>query len=155
MKRTSTWITAATAFLVACGADGLGPQLGSLRLDASIGRSVIEWGDTTSIIFRLRNLGSDSIVLSFSNSCQVLPYITTPRPEQVVHPSGGSWGCYEVLTTLTLGPGAEHVRSVLVRGGAQASYPAIPLLPGEYRAYARLEHQDFPLRSATITLQVD
>jgi hypothetical protein len=164
MKHTSALITASAAFLAACGTDGLGPQLGSLaqgpqlgslRLDASIGRSTIGFGDTTSIVFRLRNLGSDSIVLSFSNSCQVLPYITTPRPDEVVHPGGGSWGCYQALTSLALGPGAEHVTSVLVRGGAQASYPAIVLLPGEYRAYARLEHRDFPLRSATIAFRVD
>jgi len=164
MKHTAALITVSAAFLGACGADGLGPrpgslvqgpQLGSLRLDASIGRSTIGFGDTTSIVFRLRNLSSDSIVLSFSDGCQVLPYITTPRPDEVVHPQGGSWGCYLALTSLALGPGAEHVTSVRVVGGAQATYPAIPLLPGEYRAYARLEHDDFPLRSPTIAFRVE
>jgi hypothetical protein len=153
MRKTVTLIAAA-ALLAACGSGSLGPQHESLKLDASIGRSTIALGDTTSIVFRLRNLGSDSIALSFSSSCQVLPYITTGA-DQVVSPSGGEWGCYQVVTNLVLGPGAEKVTSVLVRGGAQATYPGVPLLPGEYRAYARLAHPDFPLRSATIDFRVD
>ena len=154
MKLTSVFISVSAALLVACGNDRLGPKDEALRLDATIGRSAIALGDTTSIVFRLQNLSSDTIVLSFLNSCQVLPYITTPRADQVVYPSGGAWGCYQVLTRLTLGPGAEHVTAVHVQGGAQATSPAIPLLPGEYRTYARLEHPDFPLRSATIAFQV-
>jgi hypothetical protein len=155
MKQTSVLITVCAALLVACGNDGTRPGDEPLRLDATIGRSTIGFGDTTSIVFRLRNLSSDSIVLSFLSSCQVLPYITTPRADEVVYPSAGAWGCYAVLTNLVLGPGAEHVTTVLVHGGPQVTYPAIPLLPGEYRAYARLEHADFPLRSATITFRVD
>jgi hypothetical protein len=100
-------------------------------------------------------MGNESLVLTFSNTCQVLPYITTRRSDEVVYPSGGAWGCYDALTSLTLAPGAERVTSVLVRGGAQATYPAVPLLPGQYFAYARLEHRDFPLQSARVFVRVD
>src|SRR6266511_2729617 len=145
----------AAALLTACGSDGLGPQSGPLRLEAAVGRSSLRFGDTTSLVFRLRNVGTDSLVLNFSDTCQILPYITTPRSDQVVYPSGGAWGCFDALTSLTLAPGAEKVTSVLVRGGAQATYPAVPLLPSQYLAYARLAHRDFPLQSARVSLRVD
>lgn len=155
MKPTNGFAILAAAVLTACGSNGLGPQSAALRLEAAIGRSSIRFGDTTSLVFRLRNLGDDSLVLTFSNTCQILPYITTRRSDEVVYPSSGAWGCYEALTTLTLAPGAERVTSVLVRGGAQATYPGVPLLPGQYVAYARLEHRDFPLRSARVSFRVD
>jgi len=155
MKRTHDFVILAAALLTACGGDGIGPQSGPLRLDAAVGRSSLGFGDTTSLVFRLRNVGNDSLVLAFSNTCQILPYITTRRSDEVVYPSGGAWGCYDALTSLTLAPGAEKVISVLVRGGAQAAYPAVSLLPGQYVAYARLEHRDFPLQSATVSFSVD
>jgi len=154
MKQTSVLLTLSTVLLAACGNGGLAPPAEALRLDATIGRPTIGTGDTTSIVFTLRNLSRAPIVLSFLTSCQVLPYITTPRADQVVYPSDGGWGCYQVLTSLALGPGAEHVTTVLVRG-AQANGPAIALPPGEYRAYARLEQPDLPLRSATIEFRVE
>src|SRR5436309_3420817 len=156
MKPTSLLIIVPAALLLlACGHDGLGPGDEGLQLEASIGRSTISFGDTTSIVFRLRNLSKDTITLSFQDSCQVLPYITTPRADEVVYPSGGAWGCLTVVTSLVLAPGAERVTAVLVRGAAQASYPAIALQPGEYRAYARLGHPRFPLRSRTIAFRID
>jgi len=147
--------TLAAAALTACGGEGVGPQHGPLRLDAAVGRSVIRFGDTTSLVFRLRNLSDDSVVLTFNDSCQVLPYITTRRADQVVHPSGGAWGCFDIITTLTLAPRGERVTAVLVRGGAEAIHPAISLLPGQYRAYARLDHPDFPLRSASVSFRIE
>ena len=106
-------------------------------------------------MFRLRNVSRESVTLSFPDSCQVVPYITTARVDDVVYPSGGAWGCLTVITQLVLSPGAEHVTEVLVRGGAQPMNPAVPLVRGEYRAYARLEHPSFPLRSVTIAFRVD
>jgi hypothetical protein len=153
MKRATGFMILAAAVLTACGNDGLGPQRGALRLEATIGRSSIRFGDTTSLVFRLRNLSSDTVALTFSNSCQILPYITTRR-DQPVHPSSGDWGCYAAITGLTLAPGAEKAISVLVRGGAPGTYPGVPLLPGQYLAYARLEHPDFPLRSVTVAFSV-
>jgi len=154
MKQTSVFISVFAALFAACS-DGLAPNGEALRLDATIGRATIGFGDTTSIVFRLQNLSSDTIALSFPDSCQVLPYITTPRADEVVYPGGGAWGCLTVVTSLVLGPGAERVTRVLVRGGAQAGYPAVPLLPGEYRAYARFVHPRFPLRSTSIAFRVN
>ena len=156
MKPTSLLIIVPAALLLlACGHDGVGPGDEGLQLDASIGRSTIAFGDTTSIVFRLRNLSNDTITLSFPDSCEVLPYITTPRADEVVYPNGGAWGCFTVVTSLVLAPGAERVTAVLVRDAAQASYPAIALLPGEYRAYARLDHPRFPIRSKTLAFRID
>ena len=153
MKRTYGFVILAAALLMACGNDGLGPQSGPLRLEAAVGWSSLRLGDTTSLVFRLRNVGNESLVLTFSNTCQILPYITIS--DQVVYPSGGAWGCFDALTSLTLAPGAERVTSVLVRGGAQGTYPAVRLLPGQYFAYARLEHRDFPLPSVRVSFRVD
>jgi len=155
MKQISVLVALSAALLVACGNDGLAPEGGPLRLEATIGRSTIGVGDTTSIVFRLRNVSRETVALSFPDSCQVVPYITTPRVDEVVYPSGGAWGCLTVITQLVLAPGAEHVTKVLVRGGAQPMNPAVPLVPGEYRAYARLEHPSFPLRSVSIAFRVD
>jgi hypothetical protein len=155
MKRTHAFVILAAAVLTACGSDGLAPSSGSLRLEAAVSRSSLRFGDTTSLVFRLRNVGNDSLVLNFSNSCQILPYITTESSDEVVYPSSGAWGCYEALSSFTLAPGGERVTSVLVHGGASATYPAVPLLPGQYFAYARLEHRDFPLQSARVSVRVD
>jgi hypothetical protein len=155
MKPTYGFAIAAAAVLTGCGRDGLGPQSGPLRLDTSIGRSSLRVGDTTSLVFSLRNMGNDTLVLRFNDSCQILPYITTAHGDAIVYPSGGAWGCYDALTSFTLAPGAERVTSVVVRGGAEATYPAVPLLPGQYVAYARLEHRDLPLRSAGVAFRVE
>src|SRR5213594_3484446 len=71
MKPTSLLIIVPAALLLlACGHDGLGPGDEGLQLEASIGRSTIAFGDTTSIVFRLRNLSKDTITLSFPDSCK-------------------------------------------------------------------------------------
>lgn len=154
MKLSTCLLTLLAAAATACHSEGVGPQTGALRLDATIARSTIALGDTTSIVFHLRNLGADSVTLRFLNSCQILPYIATEEAEHMVYPSGGDWGCYEVLTSLTLAPGAEKTHTVLVRAGAQQSYPAVALLPGQYVAFARLDHPDYPLQSARLSLTV-
>jgi len=141
--------------LAACGSETLGPPVGPLRLEGTIGRASIQVGDTTSLVFRLRNVSHESLTLNFSNSCQIMPYITAGASDKVVYPGGGAWGCYLVLTSFTLAPGAERVVSVLVRGGEQATASGVPLLPGQYQAYAQLEHPDFPVRSASVSLRVE
>ena len=153
MKQVTAFTILVTG-LTACGNEGLGPQRYPLRLEATIGRPTIGVGDTTSLVFRLRNLGNDTISLGFPSSCQTLPYITTQH-DQPVYPSSGFWGCLTIVTGLTLAPGAEKVVSVRIRGGAEAGMGAtVLLLPGKYLAYARLEHADFPLRSATVAFSV-
>ena len=139
--------------LAACGSDTLGPHSVPLRLEGSIGKSTLRLGDTTSVVFRLRNVGQDTLALNFGSSCHVLPYISTPSGE-VVYPDGGWWGCLAVLTSLTLAPGAERVTSVLIRAGADGTHSEVPLPPGQYQVYARLQGA-FPIQSASISLRVE
>ena len=153
MKPTKLFALLALVTLTSCTSDGLELPTDPLRLDAAIGQSTLRVGDTTTLVFRLRNVSNESLALNFNTSCQILPYITT-RGDAVVYPSGGEWGCYLALTNFTLAPGTERVLSVLVRGGAQASNPGVSILPGAYVAYARLEHPDFPLRSASVTFDI-
>ena len=154
MKRL-TLIILISVSLTACVGDNLEPGAAPLRLEARIGRAALRSGDTTSIVFTLRNVTADSIVLHFNDSCQILPYITGRHADHVVHPSGGQWGCYQALTSLHLAPLAAETVTVLVRGGAPVSYPAISLPPGEYLTFALLEHPDFPLRSPMLDLRVE
>lgn len=127
-------------------------QVGDLVLEGSVGRSVLGVGDTTSVVFRLRNAGAARLDLVFTSSCQVVPFITTRDPADFVYPGGGWWGCAAVMTPLALEPGAEFVTTVLVRGGA--SGPGVALPVGQYLAYARVEHPSFPLQSEPLAIVV-
>jgi hypothetical protein len=155
VKQISVVFALSAVLLGACERNGLAPEGRGLRLEATIGRSTIGVGDTTSIVFRLTNVGRETVALSFPDSCQVVPYITTARLTDVVYPSGGQWGCLTVITQLVLAPGAEHVIKVLVQGGTQPMNPAVSLVPGEYRAYARLDHPTLSLQSVPIAFRVN
>lgn len=126
-------------------------QVGDLVLEGSAGRSVLGVGDTTSVVFRLRNAGAARLDLLFSSSCRVVPFITT-APGDFVYPDGGWWGCAAVMTPLALEPGEEFVTSVVLRGGV--SGPGVPLPVGQYLAYARVEHPSFPLQSEPLSILV-
>ena len=144
--------------IAACSADAITggqlvrSQIGDLELQASIGQSVLAVGDTTSLVFRLRNVGAARLDLVFTNSCVVSPFITTRDPGDFVYPGGGWWGCAAVMRPLALEPGEEFVTTVLVRGGAAG--PGVPLPVGQYLAYARVEHASFPLRSEPLSIVV-
>lgn len=153
----SLCVIGSAAPLAGCWYDVVAPgQQGPLRLEASIGRSTLRLGDTTSILFRLRNLGADSITLTFGSSCQILPYVRGQHSGHVVYPGGGGWVCAAVITRLTLAPGAEHVLPVVVHGGAPAEtvYSYVPLPPGDYLAFASLAHAEFQLRSESLAFSI-
>ena len=154
MQLTTVWAASAIAALTACGSDMVGPQTGPLRLEASVARATLQAGDTTRVTFRLRNVSTGAVALSFPTACQILPYITTPT-NQMVYPGGGAWGCLDVVTSFTLAPGATRELSVLVRAAAEPSAPAVSLVPGTYVAFARLENAQFRLRSPSLSLRVE
>lgn len=131
-------------------------RLGWLRLDASIGRSVLRVGDTTTAVFRLRNVGTALIELEFASGCQVLPYVSRPNFRDIVFPPEGHWMCTAALSDLSLAPGQEKVTTLLLHGGAtqQAMAPFAQLPQGEYRVFARLEHPDYPLQSVPLAVRV-
>jgi hypothetical protein len=136
---------------VACGLDGTfspsaprdvpepfmsGPAAG-LQFSASMSKPVIRIGDTATIAFELRNVTSQSAILRFSSTCQILPYIRDS--EAIPHPGGG-WGCRAAITSLTLGPGEGHILHVIVHGGVTGGTTPrfVELNPSEYHAYAEL-----------------
>jgi uncharacterized membrane protein len=135
------------AVFAACGASPTGPsELGPLRLTASITRTVIPAGETATITFRLKNVGSDSVTLDFTDSCQLVAYIANSAGK-IVHPEGGSWVCAQVITSLTLAPGNEKTLDVQVRAAAQASPPYVALGAGSYSAYAKVPSREYKLQS--------
>jgi hypothetical protein len=137
-------------------ANGVAPARGPLRLNADIESIQLRIGDTSTVMFRLSNVGAETLRLHFPSSCQILPYVVEQQRGAVVHPAGGSWGCLTVITSLTLAPGATRVVPLLLRGGmsAASNYPEVRLSPGAYFAYARLDHSAYPLQSAPVAIDV-
>lgn len=152
VKRALGFTILGAAALAACEGDGLGPQSGPLRLEASIGQSSLRTLDTTSIVFRVRNVGSDTIRLQFGNTCQTLSYILTYDNNPVM-PSGGDWGCRAMGTSLTLPPGGADTTAIVVR--ACASYQGPVFLQNRYKAYARFVHPDYQMVSRLVEFRVD
>lgn len=140
---------------VAC-ADGIAPARGPLRLDADVERTQLRDGDSTTVNFRLTNVGAETLRLGFGSSCQILPYVAEAPRQTVVHPAGGGWGCLAIVTSLTLEPGASRVVPLVLRGGTSTSYTGRELrLPrGQYYAYARLDSRTYPLQSRVVAIDV-
>ena len=156
MKPTFPVLTLAAA-LSACGdGHGLGPQHGALRLDVTVARSVIGVGDTTSAVVTLRNLSAHFITVTFSSSCQILPYISAQPGDTIVYPRGGEWVCLTVITELVLAPRAERREVLLIRGGTatEGGSHAIALERGQYLIHATLASGEPPVRADPVLLTV-
>ena len=162
MRLRAATITLVTA-LAGCAGDGVTGNrlvdggLGPLVIDGSVGKSVLERGDTTMVSFRLRNVSKSAVTLQFSSGCQLLWFIAAWPGEPIIYPPGGVWACTLALTELNLAPGEEHSIGMLIRAyppPMPAIYSGVPLGPGEYVIFARLQHTDFPLQSEVLHLTV-
>ena len=133
-----------------------GSNAGPLRLEATIGRASLAVGDTTDLVFQLVNTSARAVTLNFGSSCQVLPYIRVAETDEVVHPTGGSWGCFAVLTQLTIPANAAHVVRVSLRGGAPqpAIYAGTPIAVGRDVAAAEAASAEYQLRSEPVVFTV-
>jgi hypothetical protein len=129
-----------------------------LRLDAQISQTRLAAGDSATIMFTLRNVSSRTITLGFGSSCQILPYVTDRRTQQIVHPHGGGWVCLTVVTSLVLAPGESSTREVQVQAADASTYPFVALPRSDYETYAQLDaYLDdtvFRLRSASLQFSV-
>ena len=139
---------------IACGSSPTAPdQTGPVRLTAQIDRSEIASGGTAVVSFRLENVTSSAITLSFPSSCQVQRFIARRPSNEIVYPSGGSWVCLTVVTSLTLAPNSVTVSELaLVAGDSTSS--RVGLAPGEYTAFARVQSMEHTLESARVSLTV-
>lgn len=141
--------------LAACDhGPGLGPW-SRVVLSATAARSVISAGDSTRIVFSLRNLGPESVSLT-TGGCSLLSYIDAQPSGQIIYPGGGSWFCMTMISRFTLAPGAERAETLLVRGGAYsvAAHPVVSLDRGRYLAYATFSSVEVSLRSESVSLTV-
>lgn len=129
-----------------------GPAEG-LVFTAATSKGAISIGETATLTFTLRNPTNRSVTLRFNSSCQVLPYIATSAGA-VVHPESGGYGCYQVLTSLTLEPGDEVVETLVVFPSTVAATTpdGIGLTLGRYSAYAELHNGDGRTRSIEINV---
>ncbi len=152
--RPAVFILAWALVAAACGASPSTPdQPGSLRLTPSINRSVIPPGETATATFTLSNPTSSAITLTFPDSCQISPYITSSFG-LIVYPEGGGWMCATVITKLSIPAHGSKTVDVQVRAGGQASYPYVVLGQGQYRAYARVKSSTLTLTSDTVSFTV-
>ncbi len=152
--RPAVFILACALVASACGASPSAPdQPDALRLTASIDRTVIPPGETATITYKLENPGSSAVKLTFPDSCQISPYISSSFG-LIVYPQGGDWVCATVLTELSIPAHGSKTMDVQVRAGGQASYPYVALGQGQYRAYARVKSSTQTLTSKTVSFTV-
>jgi hypothetical protein len=156
MMLSSSFRLTAFAFLtgsvLACGDTPSAPSPATaVRLLAQISPSTIARGESATISFRLENVSSNDVELTFPSSCQILPYISLR--DTVTYPSGG-WGCATVITKLALPAGGSVTRDVPVRAADAAAYPVVALAPGEYVAYAKIDAFSYPMTSPMISFTV-
>ncbi|HKS07227.1 MAG TPA: hypothetical protein VJR92_13050 [Gemmatimonadaceae bacterium] len=157
MKRAAL-CTVVLLALSACNdstAPWVGPhQIESLRFTASIRDSTLARGDTATVVFAIHNDGIDTVTLQFDYpNCQALSlYIATPNGELPYSSVGG--GCRISPVTMIIAPGAAYVYAMTLRGGSlyavDGPEQGIPLSPGDYRAFARLTHPNFPIVSPVV-----
>ena len=145
--------TLLTGSLIACADTPSAPSPApDVRLLAQISPSTIAAGETATITFRLENVTTNDVELTFSSSCQISPYISLRGA--VTYPSGGGWVCAAVITKLALPAGGSVTREVFVRAADAAEYPVVALAPGEYVAYAKLDASSNPVASPMIPFTV-
>jgi hypothetical protein len=141
-----------TGSLVACGDTPPAPSPApAVRLLAQVSPSTIARGETATITFRLENVSSSDVELTFPDSCQIMPYISLR--DTVIYPSG-SWGCATVITKLALPAGGSVTREVPVRAAEAAGYPVVALAPGEYVAYAKIDAYSYATTSSMVPFTV-
>lgn len=132
------------------------PEAGGLRLEGSISSPSLRLGERALLTFRLSNLTNEPIRLDFSSGCQVTLFIESAGGTDV-YPRGG-YACTLALTSLTLSPFGDHVRTMEVYGDRiePAIYTGYPLPVGRYRAYAILEDNSrgIELRSTYVEFKV-
>ena len=131
------------------GTDG---RASPLVLEAAVDRAEIAGTDTTTATFRLRNQSRDTVRLSFSSGCQIVPNI-------VEHGSGNPVAlgtmCSMALTELVLAPGTESTTSLLIGGREAVGVDDhARLAPGEYRVFATATSSSATLRSEDVRLTV-
>lgn len=129
-----------------------GPAQG-LVFTAATSKSAISIGETAILTFTLRNPTKRSVTLQFNSSCQVMPHVAKSGGA-VVYPESGGYGCYQALTSLTLEPGADVVKTLVVfPSTVTGSTPeGIGLALGRYSAYAELHNGDGRTRSIEINV---
>ena len=156
MRRPSFVYTLLLSSLLVLTCTQTPTETSGLSLQATISSPTIPIGQFGRLTYRLQNLTSRSVSLTFSSGCQVLPFIEDVG-DGVVYPPGGAYGCFAVITTITLPPFGEKVITQVVRGDTPSNAtPGAVLPPGSYRGYAVLQSnsRQLELRSAAVAFEI-
>jgi hypothetical protein len=142
MKAFRAAIVFAAAAL-ACSGDLTAPNANlegdaeGLQFTASIPKSSFAAGETGTITYTLRNPTNETVELSFSSGCQIIPHVT--RGEEPVYPE--PYACTAAITKITLPPGEQVVRTftfTAITGEELALWNGPVLTPGSYVSWAEL-----------------
>jgi hypothetical protein len=161
MKRPLGKLALALSLAVtSCDPDGITSPNVDLALEASISDASIRPGETATITYRVRNVGP--VARTIDVHCTLLPYIKD-ESDVTVYPAGGAWICLAVVRPpVTLAPGAEIIRTIVVNGGPTVPQggPAVRLPPGRYTLYVEFDGaaddlgQRVQLRSRDVPFEV-
>lgn len=117
-----------------CDADRITSSDMGLALETSVSDASIGPGETATISYRLRNVGR--VPRTVDIACTFLPYIKDGKGA-LVYP-GGAWGCYAIVVPpITLAPGEEIARTLVVNGAPPlpSGSSTVKLPPGRYTVY--------------------
>ena len=129
----------------ACGGGSLDPSAdGPLRLTTVVDHPNVAPGEHITITHRLENSGSQTVVLHFSDGCQIDSFVRNLGTGEVQQLAGAV--CTLALTELELSGGASKTWEDVVA-----------LSRGRYGAYATVTDMNaaFTLRSGTATFEVN
>jgi Intracellular proteinase inhibitor len=126
----------------------------ALRLTVQISSTTVARGQVLTMTFRLENVGSETVNLTFNSGCTILPYIRERSTNRIVYPQGGDWMCTAVLTQISLRPGAVELREVRVRAPDTPGTADAVLPPGDYQTFARLDDTRFRLESDPVSFVI-
>lgn len=124
-----------------------------ISLTTSASSNELGRGEPVTLRIRVKNEGTQAITLNFNSTCQVVPFISDARGAHVI-PEGGTYGCGDALTYLSLAPGQSEEREYVWTGAtefvSQRSPPQLP--PGRYYFSAGLLAEGAALQSEPIEL---
>ena len=152
MRRLGAWqrsVVAVTAigFGVACGggAPASAPlPVDELEISVLVSKAEFVRGDSAVILVTLRNPSSETVRMTFTNTCTIV-YGIRSAGGPIVVPSGGEWLCAPAVIRIDLDPLEAEQRRFVWKG---LSAPA-----GDYLVFGALGH-DMAFASTPVAVRL-
>jgi len=136
----------AVGAVLACQGEPLGPSsAGGLTLSLALSSLQLQRGEPDSIAVTLTNRDRNAVSLS-AGGCPLLFYVTDARGASVV-PSGGDWICIDIISRITLAPGAQQTQTFL--------WDTHSVAPGRYAVFGTFVADGIRLSTARAAVDVN